>query len=253
MLTGARAFDGETITDVLSAIVRAEPDWSKLPGETPATVHRLLHCCLVKDARNRQQSAGDVRIEIEEALAGAAERSGQAAVAVLAVAAAAAIAASGATWMWARASVEIPDRPPLRFTIDLPRGAGVVSPAVSRDGRSIAIGTRDELGRQQIWVRALDGVAFEPVPGAAGGVSPFWSADGSELGFFNAGKLMRIAALGGTPRDVVDVVRVMGVRPPPAGRSRPTGAQTAPSCLARATASTSGSRGRRTGAHCRRC
>ena len=36
MVTGARAFDGETITDVLSAIVRADPDWSKLPHETPA-------------------------------------------------------------------------------------------------------------------------------------------------------------------------------------------------------------------------
>jgi Tol biopolymer transport system component len=224
MLTGERAFDGETITDVLSAIVRAEPDWSKLPRETPAIVHRLLHRCLVKDARNRQQSAGDVRIEIDEALAGAAERASPAAVAIpaarrgrwvpaLGVAAAAAITASGITWMWARANVGIPDRPPLRFTIDLPRGTGVVNPVVSRDGRRVAIGTRDELGRQQIWVRALDGVAFEPVPGAAGGVSPFWSADGSELGFFNAGKLMRIAAWGGTPREVVDLGWVLGATP----------------------------------------
>ena len=222
MVTGARAFDGETITDVLSAIVRADPDWSKLPHETPAVVHRLLRRCLVKDARNRQQSAGDIRIEIEEALAGAAERSGQLAAAIpeggrwrwvpaLGVAAAAAIAASAATWMWARQNTVVPDRPPLRFTIDLPRGASVVNPAVSPDGRSVAIGRRDELGRQQVWVRAFDGSAFEPVPGANGGVSPFWSPDGSELGFFTGGRLMRVAARGGTPREVVNLARILGL------------------------------------------
>src|SRR2546425_5600336 len=37
MLTGRPAFDGETITDILGAIVRADPDWNALPSTTPFT------------------------------------------------------------------------------------------------------------------------------------------------------------------------------------------------------------------------
>ena len=73
MLAGGRPFDGETITDVLGAVVRAEPDWSRLPRGTPLEVRRLLRRCLTKDARGRQQSAGDARLEIEEAMRGADE------------------------------------------------------------------------------------------------------------------------------------------------------------------------------------
>ena len=110
----------------------------------------------------------------------------------LGVAAAAAIAASAATWMWARQNTVVPDRPPLRFTIDLPRGASVVNPAVSPDGRSVAIGTRDELGRQQVWVRAFDGSAFEPVPGANGGDQPVLVSRRQRAPVPPRGGLMRI-------------------------------------------------------------
>ena len=36
MLTGKRAFEGETVTDVLAAILTREPDWTALPDQTPA-------------------------------------------------------------------------------------------------------------------------------------------------------------------------------------------------------------------------
>ena len=42
MLTGKRAFDGETVTDTLAAVIRAEPDWSQLPAATPVRVRVLL-------------------------------------------------------------------------------------------------------------------------------------------------------------------------------------------------------------------
>ena len=42
MLTGRPAFDGETITDILGAIVRADPDWNALPSTTPVHIRRLL-------------------------------------------------------------------------------------------------------------------------------------------------------------------------------------------------------------------
>jgi len=66
MLTGKPAFEGETTTDALAAVVRAEPDWSKLPRQTPGNIAELLHRCLRKDQKRRLQAIGDARIEIEE-------------------------------------------------------------------------------------------------------------------------------------------------------------------------------------------
>ena len=66
-LTGRQAFGGETVSDVLSAILRAEPDWSALPPETPARARDLVARCLRKDPARRMQSIADARIELEDA------------------------------------------------------------------------------------------------------------------------------------------------------------------------------------------
>ena len=68
ILTGRRAFTGETVTDVLAAIVTAEPDWDALPPDTPARVRDLLGRCLQKDPGQRLRDVGDARLEFEEAL-----------------------------------------------------------------------------------------------------------------------------------------------------------------------------------------
>ena len=53
MLTGTVAYAGETVSDTIGAILRAEPDWSRLPATTPAAIRRLLSECLTKDIRQR--------------------------------------------------------------------------------------------------------------------------------------------------------------------------------------------------------
>ncbi|PYS08429.1 MAG: hypothetical protein DMG17_28965 [Acidobacteria bacterium] len=68
MLTGRPAFDGETITDILGAIVRADPDWNALPSTTPVHIRRLLQRCLQKDSRRRLRDAGAVRLEVQDIL-----------------------------------------------------------------------------------------------------------------------------------------------------------------------------------------
>lgn len=68
-LTGRRAFDGETASDAIAAVLQAEPDWGALPRDTPESVRRLLARCLEKDANRRQRDAGDGRLEIDGALA----------------------------------------------------------------------------------------------------------------------------------------------------------------------------------------
>ncbi len=69
MLAGAPAFAGDTLTDILAAVVHAEPAWSALPASTPATMRALLRRCLKKDPGARLHDIADARIELEEAIA----------------------------------------------------------------------------------------------------------------------------------------------------------------------------------------
>jgi eukaryotic-like serine/threonine-protein kinase len=69
LLSGRRAFTGETATDVLANILTTEPDWNALPADTPARIRDLLLRCLQKDPARRVRDVGDARIEIEETLA----------------------------------------------------------------------------------------------------------------------------------------------------------------------------------------
>src|SRR5688572_14847078 len=70
MLTGRRAFEGETVSDTLAAILRGEVDWSALPVDTPVALRKLLAHCLEKDRRKRLHDIGDARFELDESVAG---------------------------------------------------------------------------------------------------------------------------------------------------------------------------------------
>ncbi len=64
-LTGKRAFEGETVTETLAAILRGEPDWNALPETVPSTIRFVLHRCLEKDAHRRFRDSADTRILME--------------------------------------------------------------------------------------------------------------------------------------------------------------------------------------------
>ncbi|NIT97448.1 MAG: protein kinase, partial [Actinobacteria bacterium] len=83
LLTARVAFDGETVTDVLAAIVRSEPDYDLLPADTPPTVRRVIERCLRKAPRERLRDLGDIGLTLREVASGAsdASTSGEAAVA----------------------------------------------------------------------------------------------------------------------------------------------------------------------------
>ncbi|MDQ2871148.1 MAG: protein kinase [Acidobacteriota bacterium] len=67
MLSGRKAFEGETTSDTLVAILERDPDWSALPGDTPPAVAGLLRRCLEKDRERRMRDARDARLELEDA------------------------------------------------------------------------------------------------------------------------------------------------------------------------------------------
>src|SRR5258705_12858496 len=72
MLAGRGAFEGDDVPEVLSRVLQRDPDWARLPANLPPSIPKLLRLCLQKDVRQRRQSAGDVRIDLEQALVGPA-------------------------------------------------------------------------------------------------------------------------------------------------------------------------------------
>jgi serine/threonine-protein kinase len=70
LLTGRRIFGGETASDVLAAILTAEPRWDLLPPDTPPRIRELLRRSLEKDPNRRLRDVGDAGIEIDQAREG---------------------------------------------------------------------------------------------------------------------------------------------------------------------------------------
>ena len=69
MLTGRRAFEGGTVSDTLAAVLRAEPEWRRLPSNLHPRLRLLLERCLEKNVRNRYQGIGDAKVDVQHVLA----------------------------------------------------------------------------------------------------------------------------------------------------------------------------------------
>ncbi len=198
MLTGAKTFGGETVTDVLGAIVRADPDWSALPKDVPPHVRRLLRRCLEKDRRNRLRDASTVLLDLsqspeDDAAAPARVRGARwpwvAAIAVLGVALIATVVV---------ALRPEPAAAEMRLDIATVAGSTPYDFALSPNGEYIAFVAFGG-GEQRLWVRPLATTEARPLAGTEGATYPFWSADSRSLGFFASTKLQRIDVAGGSP------------------------------------------------------
>ena len=224
MLTGMMAFSGETVTDTLAAVIKSEPDWSLLPGNTPPAMRNLLQRCLKKDARRRLQSIGDARIAIEDVLSGATEESstsGAVAVAQVsipawrrtlpwALAGLLAVALIASLLFWKLTTLEplaspvlsyIPPPPNMTFR-DFGFGAGPV--VVSPDGKQLAFSATDENGVTSLYVRPLASDQSHAVAGTEDAAAPFWSPDGGSLGFFADQKLKTVNLANGNVQVLLD-------------------------------------------------
>jgi serine/threonine protein kinase/Tol biopolymer transport system component len=207
LVTGTQAFHGEDITDILAAVVRAEPDWSKLPEATPFSVRTLLRRCLQKDRTLRMQAAGDLRIEIVEALAAPKDVGAMAAAStppnklpwVLAAALAIAVLALGASlWRSSRPA----EHPLVRLDVDLGSDVSLDS-SVGTDMILSPDGTRlvyDSRGR--LFTRRLDQPAATELAGTDGAFAPLFSPDGQWVAFFAGGMLKKVSVEGGAVIDL---------------------------------------------------
>jgi hypothetical protein len=216
MLTGKQAFAGETVSDTLAAVLRAEPEWNQLPYDMPSNIDRVLRRCLTKDRKERFADLHDVALMIEEArtLMRLPKPTTRHRLRWWAVTTGAALIA--AAWTFAaswRARDTAPSAEPTRFAITLPEDMRVplTGPAASivfsADGRSVFfVGLR--AGRQPAIHRVrFDDFGVQPVNGADNASNVFISPDGQWLGIQRPPNVYRMSVAGGPP------IRIPGALP----------------------------------------
>ena len=214
MLTGQKPFDGETLTDIVAAIVKNEPDWRALPPGTPAAVQSVIVRCLRKDPSQRLRDIADGRFQIEEVLndPGASEarsrsRFGWRTLAVVAAASVGGGAMAGA-WLLQSQKPTLPNPLENALFSRVTNFEGTErSAAISRDGRFVAFRS-DQDGPLDVWLTQIGTGRFLNVTKgiddefATDTPSCGFSADGSEIWVSGGpGRRLRVLPLmGGTPR-----------------------------------------------------
>src|SRR5437660_4654366 len=203
MLSGRRAFRGDSMAETMSAILREDPpDLSETNKTVSPALERVVRHCLEKNPAERFHSARDLAFAIET-LSGSATISGQTATMPTITESSTAVGLS--RWLgnvrlaWIVAAVFLvalvaalvallyfrqPSSPSqiARFSISLPKGTntgGESAPviALSPDGHRLVFSAEDAAGKRQLWLRPLDSFAAQPLMGTEGTASSFWSPD----------------------------------------------------------------------------
>jgi serine/threonine protein kinase len=220
LLAGRPAFAGDTVADTITAILSREPDWSALPASTPASVLSFLRHCLDKDRKRRLRDIGDARrplddvaeSDTESAPATTVTRSPSrstrgwtwpAAALVLCL-----VAAAGGWLLRGSPASAVPDNPLVNAKFSrLTDFQGTETLArISPDGKFVAF-LSDRDGEFDIWISQVGTGRFtnltKDIPPLAPSyvVAPIgFSADGADVWFRLANRIMRIPLIGGRPQ-----------------------------------------------------
>jgi eukaryotic-like serine/threonine-protein kinase len=202
MLTGKPLFAGETITDIIAAVVKNEPDFTALP----LRFRELVRACLEKDPKQRLRDAGDAKRFLSrdrEGTGGAnitASAPSQSRLGFAAWGVAALFLITSAALAFVHFREARPEQHSVRFQIAPPEKTSIPFFRLSPDGRTLAFVTSD----RRLWVRSLDTLQAQPLAGTEGAALPFWSPDSHFIGFFAQSKLKKIAASGGPVQILCD-------------------------------------------------
>ena len=197
MLSGKRAFDGDSVIGIIGANLKDDP--AELPAPIPHTLQRIVQRCLAKDPARRFHSAADLGFALA-----AVSDAGSAAPPIapkhvawtkwIAGAIGITMLMVGAYWIAAsRAghSAQSAQRRPLRLSLLPPQGTSFAAYdfAISPDGQRLAFVATAVDGKASLWIRSLAASMFQQLAGTEGAMFPFWSADSRHIGFFAEGKL----------------------------------------------------------------
>ena len=223
MITGKKAFEGKTQTNLVAAILeRDPPPLTTVQPLAPPLVDSIVRKCLAKNPDDRWQTASDLGSALRWAAEGAnattsgatsvagtprtgARRIANAAVAAVAILGSVAIGIAMAGRYMSNvaapaAAVRFEVQPPANVTLTPAPIGSAAQLALSPDGRRLAFVATPKRATSQLWIRPLDGVQAEPLPGTEGASYPFWSPDSRFIAFFAGGKLKKIDTTGGVPQ-----------------------------------------------------
>lgn len=216
MLSGRRAFRGESAAETMSAILKDDPpDLSDTNQNVSPALERLVNRCLEKNPQSRFHSASDLAFALQ-ALSGSYEqlvtsRVPRSSISVtrwerpawiaLAVILLLGLIAS----IYFRAATPPSETAVTRFLISPPEQTNFGPSSISPDGRRLLLRVVESSGRSSLWLRPLDSIEAQPLNGTEdASVGVFWSPDSRFIGFFSDGKLKKIEATGGAPQTLCD-------------------------------------------------
>ena len=205
MVTGERAFQGDSAAELMGAVIHKEPDLAL----APATVRRLIEKCLAKDPRHRLQAIGDWKLLLDDARAPAASAPSRSRLSTMLwpgiAAAMTLIAAALGLMLWAPWRAAPEPRIVTRQAMSIP--AGAFDPILSRDGTRLVY-TEFSGNVAQIRLRMMDQLEANPIPGAESDVhADGFSPDGQWIIYRTSStpKLKKIPVTGGTSVSICDL------------------------------------------------
>ena len=224
MLSGQRAFRGDTTIDAMTAILKEDPpDLPTAERHIAPALARIVDRSVEKNPRARFQTASDLAFalealsshpEISGAVATVPERPSRERLAWMLFAVALVLAlATGALIYVGRGSVDLhvyrySIQPPIDARLP-PLTVGGGSPAgnfnISPDGRRLAFAAIGPDNQRLLWIRQLDALTAQPLSGTEDARAPFWSPDSRFVAFFAQDKLRKIDTFGGSPSTLCDV------------------------------------------------
>jgi len=220
MLSGRRAFHGESAAETMSAILKEDPpELSDTNKSVAPALERLVNHCLEKNPEARFHSARDVAFALES-ISGSAAGTNETTIAQSvipttsrarqwlpwAVVSAGLLLAGIITWTYFRRQpMEAGPIESMRFPIVMPEKAVIFGPpTISPDGRYVVFRLNTGDGKELLWLRPLGSFEARPLAGTDGALQPFWSPDSRSVAFFANGKLKRIGVSGGSAQTICD-------------------------------------------------
>ncbi len=210
MLTGRQMFVGETATDIMAAVMRAEPDWTMLPKGASRRIRELLQRCLVKDEKRRLRDIGDARLDLDDALDATPDATSMPAPNPLWRAlpwAIATAAIAAAAWTLSHRTADTASSGVMHLDITYPPNVEPISGlqggfAVSPDGQTVAmIGVRD--GVRRLFIRRLDRPEVIELSDTPGVNSFNFSPDSTSVAFIPGSTLLTRLSLADQQRAVI--------------------------------------------------
>lgn len=220
MVTGQRAFEGESQASLIAAILEHEPvPMATLQTLAPARLDEIVTTCLAKDPEERWQSVADIgrqlwgigddrtltQVSADEAAVSEAPRWR------LGVSLVVGGMLAGGLIVWTGVWSPLPQVQPVeRFTIDAPPDGPVSTEqnsqlAIAPDGSRIAWGSYTSGDRNRVYLRELDQLEGTRFNSISQGGSPFFSPDGQQMGFVDGASLKRVAVLGGPVETIAEL------------------------------------------------